>query len=73
MKGGGLVESEKPVFTPHQVSGNLLWSKWMQIPQMQRKKRPAELSPSQTLKSISRKTQTHRKPDFISSSTHGNT
>lgn len=61
------------MFTPNQVSENLLRSKRMQIPQMQGKEHPAELSPSQTPKSISRKTQTHRKSDFISFGTHGNT
>lgn len=38
MKVGGLVESEKPMFTPDQVSENLLGSKWMQIPQNVRQK-----------------------------------
>lgn len=40
------MESEKHMFTPNQVSENLLRSKWMQIAQTKGKKHPTELSPS---------------------------
>lgn len=67
------MESEKHMFTPNQVSENLPRSKQMQMAQTKGKKHPAELSPSQTPKSISCKTQTDRKPGFTNSGTHANT
>lgn len=65
--------SEKHMFTLNQVSEKSAQEQVNANSPNENQKHPTELSPSQTPKSISHNTQTHRKPGFTSSGTHGNT